>query len=50
MIWNSFAEFVDMHGYWPYVWGSFGFSFFLFLIEINSLRQKRRRLTQSEPS
>jgi heme exporter protein D len=33
MQWNSFSEFVDMGGYGLYVWGSYGLTLLLMLVE-----------------
>jgi heme exporter protein D len=43
MIWNSLSDFVAMNGYGPYVWGSFGVTFILFVAEYLSLRQARKK-------
>jgi heme exporter protein D len=50
MIWSSFSDFIVMHGYGPYVWGSFGVTFFLFFLEYTNLQKKRQQLTQQVPS
>jgi len=48
MIWNSFADFINMNGYGPYVWGSFSVTLVLFLIEYRSLRQAEKTLALYE--
>jgi heme exporter protein D len=50
MIWSSFSDFIGMHGYGPYVWGSFGVTFLLMGIEFLSLRKKRQRIIRGELS
>jgi heme exporter protein D len=50
MIWNSLTDFVQMHGYGPYVWGSFGVTFLLMSFEVLNLRKKRKQLTQVDPT
>ncbi|MEI7426786.1 MAG: heme exporter protein CcmD [Betaproteobacteria bacterium] len=44
MIWNSFSDFISMHGYGPYVWGSFGLTLALLVIEVIQLRLQRKKL------
>ncbi len=33
MQWNSFSEFIDMGGYGLYVWGSYGLTLLLMVVE-----------------
>lgn len=44
MIWSSFAEFIAMNGYGPYVWGSFVVTFILFFLEYRQLKSLLLRL------
>lgn len=44
MIWESFSEFLHMHGYGLYVWGSFSLTCILIFWEIISLKNKKLRL------
>jgi len=41
MIWGSFADFINMNGYGPYVWGSFGVTFALFVMEFIIQRREK---------
>lgn len=47
MQWNSFSEFIQMDGYGPYVWGSYGVTFVLLIVEILMIRSRKRRLAQT---
>jgi heme exporter protein D len=47
MIWSSFSEFIHMHGYGVYVWGSFGVTFLIFCIEQLYLKQQRKKVIVS---
>jgi heme exporter protein D len=42
--WNSFAEFLAMGGYAPYVWGSFGVTALVVAAEIVALWRRQRTL------
>jgi heme exporter protein D len=45
MQWNSFSEFVHMGGYGLYVWGSYGLTLVLMLVEpMLAARRQRRAL------
>ena len=46
MHWNSFADFIAMGGYAGYVWGSFGATALILIIE-PMLALRRHRLTVS---
>jgi heme exporter protein D len=41
MQWNSAAEFFDMGGYAVYVWGSFGMTFAVMLLEMWLIHRRR---------
>ncbi len=43
MHWNSFEEFVHMGGYGLYVWGSYGLTLLLMLVEPVLARGRQRR-------
>jgi heme exporter protein D len=43
MTWNSFDEFIHMGGYGLYVWGSYGVTLALMLIEPRYAVQRRRQ-------
>jgi heme exporter protein D len=43
MHWNSFEEFVHMGGYGLYVWGSYGLTLGIMLIEPLLAVQRRRK-------
>lgn len=45
MHWNSFADFIAMGGYGAYVWGAFGVTALLMLLE-PWLLVRRRRATE----
>jgi heme exporter protein D len=42
--WSSFAEFLDMGGYALYVWGSYGVTALVLVVELWSLRARRKAL------
>lgn len=44
MKWQSWAEFWNMGGYAPYVWGSVGLCALLMLIEVWQARAARRQV------
>ena len=44
MIWSSWAEFIAMGGYGLYVWGSFGVAALVMVVEVVSLRARRKAL------
>jgi len=44
MQWNSISEFFAMGGYAFYVWGSFGLTALVAVVEILLLRSQRREL------
>ncbi|MDR1350119.1 MAG: heme exporter protein CcmD [Zoogloeaceae bacterium] len=50
MYWNSFSDFLHMGGYGLYVWGSFGMTALVMLLEpwltLRRQRAIRRRLTR----
>jgi heme exporter protein D len=48
MIWSSFSEFIHMHGYGFYVWGSFVVTSLVLLVEHFILRQQRKKIIFSE--
>jgi heme exporter protein D len=43
MSWNSMGEFFAMGGYALYVWGSYGMTIVLVVMELISLRARRGR-------
>ena len=43
MNWNSMSEFFAMGGYALYVWGSYGMTIVLVVVELISLRARRNR-------
>ena len=47
MQWHSWAEFWEMGGYGFYVWGSFGLTALVVIIEIWQLRAQRRALLRN---
>jgi len=49
MHWNSLSEFINMGGYGPYIWGSYGVTFVMLTVEIIMLRARKRRLAKTEP-
>ncbi len=46
MHWKSVSEFLAMGGYGFYVWGSFGITFLVMVIELWLLNQRRQKVTQ----
>ena len=48
MIWSSWSEFIAMGGYGLYVWGSFGVTALLMVLEVVSLRARRNALRRAE--
>ena len=44
MQWNSISEFFAMGGYAFYVWGSFGITALVMVIEMGLIRARRREL------
>jgi len=48
MNWSSWSEFAAMGGYGLYVWGSFGATALAVVVEIASLRARRKALRQTE--
>ena len=44
MQWNSVSEFFAMGGYAFYVWGSFGITALVMVIEMGLIRARRREL------
>jgi len=53
MIWNlnwaSVSDFLAMGGYGLYVWGSFGVTAFVMLLEMWSLSARRKSLREPSP-
>ena len=47
LFWSNWSDFLAMGGYGPYVWGSFGVAALIMVLELWSLRQRRKAL-QSE--
>jgi len=47
MQWHSWAEFWEMGGYGFYVWGSFGATALVVIVEIWQLRAQRRTLLRN---
>lgn len=47
MQWHSVAEFLDMGGYAFYVWGSFGITALVMIIEVWQLRAQRRAILRN---
>ena len=43
MTWNSLNDFLAMGGYALYVWGSYGMTAVLAVVEIMALRARRQR-------
>jgi heme exporter protein D len=43
LYWHSFADFLAMGGYAPYVWGAFGVTVVVMVWELLALRQRRRQ-------
>lgn len=48
MNWGSFAAFIAMGGYGPYVWGSYGVTVLLIAIEV-ALLVARHRAARRQP-
>lgn len=46
MHWNTINEFFAMGGYAFYVWGSFGLTALLAILELSSLRYRRKKAIQ----
>jgi heme exporter protein D len=46
MQWNSVSEFFAMGGYAFYVWGSFGATALVMVIEVALIRARRRELIE----
>ena len=47
MFWNSFSDFIAMGGYAGYVWGSFGVTALILIVEpILALRRQRQTITR----
>lgn len=47
--WASWSDFLQMGGYGPYVWGSFGVTALLLAAELWQLRRRRQRLRAEAP-
>ena len=43
MSWNSLDEFLGMHGYGLYVWGSYGVALLIFAVEPWLARRRHQR-------
>lgn len=50
MIWSNWTEFIAMGGYGLYVWGSFGVTALVMVVEVASLRARRKALRRSDAS
>jgi heme exporter protein D len=46
MNWNSFGDFWSMGGYALYVWGSFGLTFALLVLEVVLAAQRQRAVVE----
>jgi len=46
MNWNSLGDFLAMGGYGLYVWGSFGMTALVLLVECGSLAMRRKALRE----
>ena len=46
MQWNSFQDFWHMGGYALYVWGSFGLTAAIVVVEVALVRARRQRVLQ----
>jgi heme exporter protein D len=46
MQWNSVSEFFAMGGYAFYVWGSFGITALVMVVEMGLIRARRRELIE----
>ena len=42
MNWSSFSDFVQMHGYGPYVWWSYGVFALFIVVEVVMLSRRRK--------
>ncbi|MGJ7613966.1 MULTISPECIES: heme exporter protein CcmD [unclassified Variovorax] len=49
MNWNGWSDFVAMGGYGLYVWGAFGMTALVVLLEAVQLRARRRGLRAARP-
>ncbi|MBC7717551.1 MAG: heme exporter protein CcmD [Pseudorhodobacter sp.] len=49
MNWASVSDFLAMGGYGLYVWGSFGVTAFVMLLEMWSLSARRKSLCEPSP-
>jgi heme exporter protein D len=47
MQWHSLAEFLDMGGYAFYVWGSFGISALVVIVEVWQVRAQRKNILRN---
>ncbi len=47
MQWHSVAEFFDMGGYAFYVWGSFGITALVMVIEVWQVRVRHRQIVRN---
>lgn len=47
MQWNSASEFFAMGGYGLYVWGSFGLTAAVMVIEVFLIRQRRQQVLRN---
>jgi len=47
MQWHSVAEFFEMGGYAFYVWGSFGATALIMVLEVWQVRARRRQILQN---
>ena len=47
MNWQAFGEFLDMGGYGLYVWGSYGVTLALMVVEPLGARRRHRRALQA---
>lgn len=43
MNWNTLDEFIGMHGYGLYVWGSYGLALLVFAVEPWAVRHRQRK-------
>jgi heme exporter protein D len=50
MHWNSFDEFIHMGGYGLYVWGSYGLTLLLMLVEPVLAARRRQRALHGLPA
>jgi heme exporter protein D len=49
VIWSSLNEFILMHGYGGYVWGSFGLTALLMALEFRQLRKINQTIFSENP-